>query len=411
MKKILDSRLFWFLVSLVVSLGIWVYVTSLESDEYKQTFRGVRVELVGEGVLRDSRNMVVTGLSTSTVSLEVVGPRRVVASLSPENITAQIDVSKLSQSSYASMAYTVSYPNGTDTADLSVTRKIPDTINFNVSKLNTKSVPVRGSFDGSVAPGFTAEPLEFEPAEISLSGPEAYLRNISYAWVSFTAGEISSTYKVDTGFTLMTEDGQPAIAEAVTCSADVITAKVPIMEMKDLQLTVNLIYAAGANENNVKVTVEPSQITLAGDSAILSAMNNIPIATVDLSEFTSTFTETYPINYDNSLSSIDGITEAKVTVEIVGLETKTFTIDNIHCTNVTDGYEAEVLSKSINVRLRGTAENLALVHSVNLRAVADLTDYDVTTGTINVPVKIYVDGSTEVGALDDYTVTVEIRKA
>lgn len=411
MKKILDSRLFWFLVSLVVSLGIWVYVTSLESDEYKQTFRGVRVELVGEGVLRDSRNMVVTGLSTSTVSLEVVGPRRVVASLSPENITAQIDVSKLSQSSYASMAYTVSYPNGTDTADLSVTRKIPDTINFNVSKLNTKSVPVRGSFDGSVAPGFTAEPLEFEPAEISLSGPEAYLRNISYAWVSFTAGEISSTYKVDTGFTLMTEDGQPAIAEAVTCSADVITAKVPIMEMKDLQLTVNLIYAAGANENNVKVTVEPSQITLAGDSAILSAMNNIPIATVDLSEFTSTFTETYPINYDNSLSSIDGITEAKVTVEIVGLETKTFTIDNIHCTNVTDGYEAEVLSKSINVRLRGTAENLALVHSVDLRAVADLTDYDVTTGTINVPVKIYVDGSTEVGALDDYTVTVEIRKA
>lgn len=411
MKKILDSRLFWFLVSLVVSLGIWVYVTSLESDEYKQTFRGVRVELVGEGVLRDSRNMVVTGLSTSTVSLEVVGPRRVVASLSPENITAQIDVSKLSQSSYASMAYTVSYPNGTDTADLSVTRKIPDTINFNVSKLNTKSVPVRGSFDGSVAPGFTAEPLEFEPSEISLSGPEAYLRNISYAWVSFTAGEISSTYKVDTGFTLMTEDGQPAIAEAVTCSADVITAKVPIMEMKDLQLTVNLIYAAGANENNVKVTVEPSRITLAGDSSVLSAMNNIPIATVDLSEFTSTFTETYPINYDNSLSSIDGITEAKVTVEIVGLETKTFTIDNIHCTNVTDGYEAEVLSKSINVRLRGTAENLALVHSVDLRAVADLTDYDVTTGTINVPVKIYVDGSTEVGALDDYTVTVEIRKA
>ena len=182
MKRLTENKIFWAITALVLSFVFWLYVTSVESDTIRQTFRGVRVELVGETVLRDSRSLVVTGLSTNTVSLEITGPRRVVAGLSAEDLSVQIDVSKLSQSAYASMQYTVSYPARTDTSGLTVTRKVPDTINFTVSRLNSKTIPVRGSFDGSIAPGYTAEPVSFEPSEITVSGPEAYLRNISYAW-------------------------------------------------------------------------------------------------------------------------------------------------------------------------------------------------------------------------------------
>ena len=272
MKKLFDSKIFVAVVSLIISLTLWVYVTSVENDDYKLTLRGVPVELIGTGILEDSKGMVVTDLSTNTVNVELVGPRRVVAKLSSDNIKAQIDVSKLTQSAYASMQYSINYPNGTDTSSITITRKVPDTINFTVSKLNSKSIPVRGSFGGSIAPGYTARPIVFEPSEITVSGPESYLRNISYAWVSFGSAEISGTYSVETGFTLMTEGGEQAAADGVSCSADVITATQPILEMKTLPLTVNLIYGAGANENNVKVTVSPESITLAGDSAVLDAM-------------------------------------------------------------------------------------------------------------------------------------------
>ncbi|MEI3084556.1 MAG: hypothetical protein V8S87_00305 [Oscillospiraceae bacterium] len=47
MKKIYNSKAFWMIVSLLASLAIWVYVTSVETDESKTTFRGVKVELVG----------------------------------------------------------------------------------------------------------------------------------------------------------------------------------------------------------------------------------------------------------------------------------------------------------------------------------------------------------------------------
>ncbi len=412
MKKIYDSKLFWIIVSCVLSFVLWVYVTSVQSDEVRQTFRGVRVEMIGESVLRDSRGLVITDLSTSTVSVELIGPRRVIAAMSPEDIRAQIDVSKLTQSSYASMQYTIAYPNRTDTTSISVSRKVPDTVNFTVSKLNSKSIPVRGSFNGSIADGFTAEMVTFEPSEITVSGPDAYLRDISYAWVSFGSETISSTYSIETGYTLMNSADEEADVSGISCSSDVVKATVPILEMKSLPLTVNLIYGAGANENNTKVSIDPQEITLAGDSAILNAMNNVPIATIDLTSFNSTYTDTYNINFDNSLTNVEGLTEAEVKVEVVGLETKTFTVTNIQCRGVSDGYEADVLSRALTVRLRGTAAQLAAVSESDLVAVADLSNTELATGSNIVSVRIQVDGSFDVGAVGGpYTITVDIRRA
>ena len=412
MKKIYDSKLFWVIVSCVLSFVLWVYVTSVQSDEVRQTFRGVRVEMIGENVLRDSRGLVITDLSTSTVSVELIGPRRVIAAMSPEDIRAQIDVSKLTQSSYASMQYTIAYPNRTDTSYISVSRKVPDTVNFTVSKLNSKSIPVRGSFNGSIADGFTAEMVTFEPSEITVSGPDAYLRDISYAWVSFGSETISSTYSIETGYTLMNSSDEEADVSGISCSSDVVKATVPILEMKSLPLTVNLIYGAGANENNTKVSIDPQEITLAGDSAILNAMNNVPIATIDLTSFNSTYTDTYNINFDNSLTNVEGLTEAEVKVEVVGLETKTFTVTNIQCRGISDGYEADVLSRALTVRLRGTAAQLAAVSESDLVAVADLSNTELATGSNIVSVRIQVDGSFDVGAVGGpYTITVDIRRA
>ena len=411
MKKIYNSKVFWIIISCVLSFVLWIYVTSVQSDEVRQTFRGVRVELVGENVLRDSRSLVITDLSTSTVSVELIGPRRVIAAMSPEDIRAQIDVSKLTQSSYASMQYVIAYPNRTDTTSLSVSRKVPDTVNFTVSKLNSKSIPVRGSFNGSIADGFTAEQVAFEPSEITVSGPDAYLRDISYAWVSFGSETISSSYSIETGFTLMNSSDEEADVSGISCSADVVKATVPILEMKTLPLTVNLIYGSGANENNTKISIEPDEITLAGDSAILNAMNNVPIATIDLTSFNATYTDIYNINFDNSLRNVEGLTEAEVKVEIVGLETKNFTVTNIQCRGVSEGYEADVLSRALTVRLRGTAAQLAAVSESDLVAVADLSNAELATGSNIVNVRIQVDGSLDVGAVGGpYTITVDIRR-
>lgn len=414
LKKLYNSRAFWVIISLVCSVIMWVYVASVETEEFKQTFRGVRVQLAGESLLRDSRNLVITDMDTSTVTVEVVGPRRIVGSLDSDNIYAQIDVSKLSRAAYTSQQYSVIFPDGTDTSNLTVTRKTPETINFMVSAQTTKSVQVRGSFDGSVAEGFTAEDVVFDPATITLSGPEAYLRNVDYAWVSFGKENVDTTYEVETGFTLMTADNTPASTTGITFSTDVVTATLPLLTLKEINLGVNLIEGGGATAENTKITIEPETISLAGDSKLLAGINKINLATIDLTDFTTSFSDTYVIPIDNELRNITGATEAKVTVEIVGLETNTFKVTNISCINVTEGYAAEILTKSLDVSLRGSPESIAALKGENIRAVADLTDMNESTGTFMPRVRIYVDGYTDVGAIKtngaDYTVYIQIER-
>ena len=410
MKKIYNSKAFWMIVSLLASLAIWVYVTSVETDESKTTFRGVKVELVGEDILRDSKNLVVTDMDTSTVTVEVVGPRRIIGSLSSDQLVAQVDVSKLSRAAYTSQQYTIVYPDGTDTSKLSESRRTPETINFMVSAQTSKSIQVRGSFDGSLAEGYTAEMPVFEPSTITITGSEAYLKDVEYAWVTFGKENVDSTYSVETGFTLMDANNEPCSTTGISFSTDVVTATLPLLTLKEVNLDVNIIEGAGATKANTKITIDPVSVTLAGDSSLLAGMNKIILATIDLTDFSSTFAETYTIPIDNELKNTTGITKATVTVEIVGLETKTFRVTNFSCINATEGYEADIITESKEITLRGTPEALAQIKAENIRAVADLTDYKESTGTYMPQVRVYVDGFTDVGAIGENTISIEIRK-
>ena len=410
MKKIYNSKAFWMIVSLLASLAIWVYVTSVETDESKTTFRGVKVELVGEDILRDSKNLVVTDMDTSTVTVEVVGPRRIIGSLSSDQLVAQVDVSKLSRAAYTSQQYTIVYPDGTDTSKLSENRRTPETINFMVSAQTSKSIQVRGSFDGSLAEGYTAEMPVFEPSTITITGSEAYLKDVEYAWVTFSKENVDSTYSVETGFTLMDANNEPCSTTGISFSTDVVTATLPLLTLKEVNLDVNIIEGAGATKANTKITIDPVSVTLAGDSALLAGMNKIILATIDLTDFSSTFTETYTIPIDNELKNTTGVTKATVTVEIVGLETKTFRGTNFSCINATEGYEADIITESKEITLRGTPEALTQIKAENIRAVADLTDYKESTGTYMPQVRVYVDGFTDVGAIGENTISIEIRK-
>ena len=400
------------IISILASLTIWIYVTSGETEAFKTTFRNVQIEIVGEDTLRTSRGLILTDLNTSSVTVEVVGPRRMLAPLDSDDLVAVVDVSKLTRASYTTLKYDIVYPSTVDERYISEEKKSPEYVNFNISLLTDKTIPVRGGFEGRSADGYTAETPVFEPSTITVTGPEAYLKDISYAWVTFGQNVIvDSSYSIETNFTLMNEDGDAVSTEYLTLSQDTIRATLPILQVKNVPLEVDVIEGAGASKANTKISIEPNTVTLAGDSSILSGMNKIVLDTIDLTDFSSTLTETYPIAINNELRNVTGVTEAKVTLEVVGLETRSFRVSNLSYINSADGTNVEILTEGLDVQIRGTAEQLDLIKAESIRAVADLTDFKDSTGSYMPTVKIYVDGVTDVGAIGTYTISVEIRKA
>lgn len=85
-------------------------------------------------------------------------------------------------------------------------------------------------------------------------------------------------------------------------------------------------------------------------------------------------TDEYDIILPDGVTNLTGTTtSADVAVEVLGLETRSFTVNNISYTGLPEGYTAEVITQSLPVTLRGSAADLDAIRAENLTAVADLS--------------------------------------
>lgn len=415
MNKLLDNKLFWLIISFLISLSVWVYVTSVETVESTKTFRNIQVDLVGEETLLNMRELVITDLDTPTVTVEISGPRRIVNALEATDLIAQVDVSKLSQTAYTSLNYTIVYPNGVDRRNLKIVSRSQDSVSFMVSKLTSKTVPVQGGFEGKAGSGYIQETPIFEPSTVTISGPEVYLRNVHHAYVTFGKDQtLESTYSVESGYTLMDADNQPCSNENISSSPDLIRATLPVLAVKEVPLVVGIQEGAGATSENTRITIEPKTIKLAGDSSVLAEINQIQLDTVDLTTFATKYIASYTIPVPNGIRNLSGTTEATASIEVLGLSVKEFYIDEFTWIGLDDGIEVIVESGQIPVLLRGPANLVSHITPYLIRAEADLSELMDGLGSHFITVRVTVPSMQSVGAIQedgmpDYTVAIRLE--
>lgn len=417
-KKVLESRIFYIVFSLLASVSIWLYVSYIENDDITQTVR-INVQVLNADYLTD-RGLVVTGISPDTVTIRFTGKRNIVTKLTKENVTATVDLSSIKEKSVRSLNLSVITPIDIPLSSF-VSSKSVDNITITVDSLVTKEIPVRGSYDGGVADGYQAEPMELSPQVIQVSGPQDVVSEISYAFVTLQRENVSKTIEEQRPFTLMDDSGHEVVSDKLTFSQDAINIVLRVFMIKEIPLNVNLAHGASTDNSNTSYTITPSTISVSGDADTLEEFNQILLPTIDTTKFLNAATLQFPIVLPNDIKNLTGITEAAVTVTITGLESTHVTTDNIDVTNVTPGYSANVITKSLDILLRGTAADIAKITPdpnedgktevpVSYRVVADLSELGDTKGTYSVLAKVYVDGDVNVGAVGEYTVTVTISK-
>ena len=81
-NKIVSSKAFWIIISLLASFLLWTYIMSTEETTIEMTFSNVKVVYQGADDLRATRGLIVTGADADTVSVRLKGTRRVLGNLS-----------------------------------------------------------------------------------------------------------------------------------------------------------------------------------------------------------------------------------------------------------------------------------------------------------------------------------------
>ena len=162
------------------------------------------------------------------------------------------------------------------------------------------------------------------------------------------------------------------------------------------------------NDENAKITITPSEITLKGESSVLDAIDRLNIMTID-EKTVGSDKIVRPITLPDSVYSVSGEENASVQIEHIGTGWKNVVIDNFTVNNP-NNLKYELMTQSITVTLRAPENYIPYITSNSVSAVVEL-DYDNTTvGTVAVPVKfelmeIYDNKVYETG---EYTVLVKI---
>lgn len=409
-SKISENRVFLAVLSLLIAFLLWVYYTNNYASSMTKTFYNVEVVYSGVDAMRDSQNLVISQMDTETVNVTLTGNRREISKLSSEDLNAVVNLYNVTRAGYRTMSYTMSYPTSVNSSGIKVTGQTPQTVGLYISKLSTKIVDVVGTFEGTVLDGYAVDSthMSFDPATVTLVGPEEVLNRIDKAHVLVSREDVSSTFTVNANYTLINTAGELVETEDADIQTDAenIVATVPISMKKDVALGVTLIDGGGAlASENVIVDVKPSAITIAGDAATLEAINSLSVATIDLSDYTEYPTTEVNIVLPNGTDNLSGIAMATVSLTFTGLEWDLFNVTNLSYTGLEEGYTAKIITSSLVTTIRAPESILSQIEANNIRAVADLTGLTTTT---RAPVTFYVDGFEQAGAVGDITMYVEI---
>lgn len=406
---------FQMVLSVLIAIIIWTYVGSVVNRTESGTIRNLPVVFTGLETL-ENRGLIVTDGLNQTVTLNVTGNRDAFRMLSAETMAITVDVSSVQQPGQYTQAYRIAYnfPPTVSTSSLVVTDRYPLNVTFTVAKLERRTVPVRGAVAGSVAEGYQAGAFSFSPAAIEVWGEASVVNQIDYALVTINQEDMTETFNGDLPYTFVSFVGEPVDASGLETDYSLINTTLPIVKLKKVDLSVNLIPGGGITAENmdrfVTCEITPENITVSGPEAALESLREISLGDIDLSKLLSDETLSFPIPLASELTNVSGVSEATVKISLRGLTTATIEVDNIELVNKPEGYEAESVTTSRQIQIRGTEEAVAQVTESQVMIVADLKNAAVSTGTQTIPVYVYLNGVGDVGVVGEYTIVVSISR-
>lgn len=412
MEKQKESKSLYMVLSLLLAVVLWLYVGSGENKDEDVIIRNLPVVFTNIDQLEE-RGLMITDGANQTITLSVRGKRNVIFKLNKDNVSVSVDVSNITGPGTYSSGYSkVTYPSGVSPSSVSINSASVQNIEYTVARRTGREVQIHGVFSGEVAEGFQRGEFSISPGSVTVSGEEDLVNLVDYAQITVTQEEeLSETYNGERPLQFIGFDGAVLDMKALNLesSLDSVHVTLPVVKLKEVPLTVDLVDGGGAKAANAQVTIEPSSIMVSGSEEDLAGIKDLSLGQVELYKVFSQDTFTFPIQLNTALNNVSGITEATVTVKITGLTTRTLEVDNIKFINAPEGYTADPITLSSLVQIRGEKDAVNAVIPSQLRIVADLKN--AATGNQTVPVKVYLDGSSDVGVVGgDYNIVVNIKR-
>lgn len=359
-------------VSLFISIGLWLYVTNTENPIRTVEVSKVPVQLLNANALSDQGIALVPNQNIY-VDLKVEGYSQDVYKLNKDDFSIQIDLDEYAlkvgdNSIPITIVDTPSNVTVKNTSNLVVTVKIEELIE--------KDFKVESRIDVAAKVNYYAAQPEIEPETVTVSGPHSLVSQVKEVVVlgqeDNVSEDIVKNYEVipidDSGYTV----------EGVKLSTERVQVIIKVNSGKSVPINVGTTGSANDNVNITSMELSQDYVEITGPKEVLDSINEIYTENIDLSIITK------DSNKEVALIFPDGIEKASISYVTVSIEveetkeneenevTRVFEVEYT-TSGLASGLNMTASSNKVKIVLKGSKSKLDSISIENIVASIDLS--------------------------------------
>lgn len=355
------------LICLILSFGLWLYITNVENPVKDYKLNKVPVQILNADSLKEHK-LVLAPNQSFYVSLNVEGPATDVYKITPDQfkINANLAGYALKKGENQVPVEIVNYPSNISIKNNNYLR-----VTIILDEYIEKSVPVKSNVKINTKQGYYAGEAQINPTTATVSGPSEYVNKVKNLVVDGDIKNADNNITINVPLKPVDEDGK----EVQYVTIDPKSAEVTVPLSKGKLVAVNVPVQGNLPEGLVLKEIVPleSKIELLGDESTLSSINTIDTEPLDLSKINSSTEVNLPLKIPNNLKVANNSKTVKVKVSVNKIITKDI-LKDIVASGLSEDLTAKLDPSKITVTVSGLEDDINNLKGDDISVTLDLAN-------------------------------------
>lgn len=418
LKIVKEKNLMVKLVCLLLSFGLWIYISNIKNPIKQYTITNIPVQIVNLDVLKED-NLTLAPDQNFTISLTIQGTSTNIYSINKSQFTVVANLSNytLKSGDNSIPVEITNSPNNVNIKNNGVLR-----INIKLENITEKTMPVKSELNVTTSNSTYVKNISFSTNQITVSGPEETVNEVSKLVVR---GNVTANNSTTTAsFPVVAVDSSGNVVNDVVLSTNNVQTTITVEKGKLVPIKVQTTGELRAGLTLENIIANPNTIKILGSESVLDSTNEILSEPINLNSITGNETIITNLIVPRNITLLPNENEINVDVKVSGADennsenvingntetTKTFEIP-ITIEGNLSGYTANLSSNTVTVVLKGTKKELDNLQASNLSCKVDISKLTKEGGVVSSTVDINNENNVLVDSQNPQTVDVTFTKA
>ncbi|MBU7006883.1 CdaR family protein [Phosphitispora fastidiosa] len=262
------------ILSVILAVVLWVYVSNeLNPTKYKE-FKAVPVEVKGVG-----QNLAVSEMP-GTVNVRVQANQNLIADLDVRSIEVYVDLTRVKPGETV-VPVRVKAPTGVKVADLRP-RQMP----VKIESMAEKQVLVQASYLNSPKEGYKLLAVKTKPDEVIIRGPKSVIDRVTAVSIDIQLKDREKSFGETLPIKVVDDTGNFREERFVTRTpsvVDVFITIVPDLPVRKVKVNPQITGTPAAGYTVLTTVIEPEELNITGEPEAINGIDRVSTQPVNIS--------------------------------------------------------------------------------------------------------------------------------